>query len=310
MGPAKAVREAAVRRGGSQKWSTENRDTPQSRPESLLFNINVGRCLTRPGIASIMTYVNDLTPYRYGLEPLRWGPDGPRSNGLEGLYGWSWSGDGAFALPELSVGWLEPPHDFPRGTLALDLVQRLEERCSQSEYHATRGRHVCGFCGEVEEALGFAEIRLLGDGVIYAAPNLVAHYVRVHAYLPPSGFVEALRKGEPPPEPNAGIERPILPDMLPLGEVDGPGLEAAVREIQRNARRESLFPELAIVRQMDTFRIVASVDLQSSGGQLVPRTWSLSHSAFRNVDQAAVGVAGMLEAVYNEQSMALAPWDR
>ena len=41
--------------------------------------------------------------------------------------------------------------------------------------------------------LGSQEIRILGsDGIIYAAPNLIYHYVVDHNYLPPKEFIEAL----------------------------------------------------------------------------------------------------------------------
>ncbi len=70
----------------------------------------------------------------------------------------------------------------------------------------TRGWHWCPFCPSsfpyptTSEPLrdpfplGDAEIRVPGpNGLTYAAPNLILHYVVIHAYLPPAGFVEGLR---------------------------------------------------------------------------------------------------------------------
>jgi hypothetical protein len=50
--------------------------------------------------------------------------------------------------------------------------------------------------------LGAAEIRVFAkDGVAYAAPTLVYHYVSVHHYKPPDEFVRALREGPLPSSP-------------------------------------------------------------------------------------------------------------
>jgi len=50
--------------------------------------------------------------------------------------------------------------------------------------------------------LGFAEIRAFGKhDKVYAAPNLLYHYVTAHHYKPPAEFVLALKKGPCPPDP-------------------------------------------------------------------------------------------------------------
>jgi hypothetical protein len=42
-------------------------------------------------------------------------------------------------------------------------------------------------------SLGSAEIRVPGSGGrIYAAPDLIYHYVEAHGYRPPDEFVEAV----------------------------------------------------------------------------------------------------------------------
>ena len=43
----------------------------------------------------------------------------------------------------------------------------------------------------------------MGKGVVYAAPELIAHYVEDHGYLPPPEFVEAVRLSQgPKPRPD------------------------------------------------------------------------------------------------------------
>jgi len=48
--------------------------------------------------------------------------------------------------------------------------------------------------------LGSAEIRAFSETKeVYAAPNLIYHYVSVHKYRPPECFLEAVRTGPRPP---------------------------------------------------------------------------------------------------------------
>jgi len=52
-----------------------------------------------------------------------------------------------------------------------------------------------------EEKLGYSEIRVFGENdIIYAAPNLVFHYVTAHHYKMPDEVIAALKHGPAPPE--------------------------------------------------------------------------------------------------------------
>ena len=54
----------------------------------------------------------------------------------------------------------------------------------------------------VKLELGSAEIRVFGDGgKIYAAPNLIYHYMIHHGYHPPREFFRALKNGPSPDNP-------------------------------------------------------------------------------------------------------------
>jgi hypothetical protein len=71
----------------------------------------------------------------------------------------------------------------------------------------TRGFHRCDICGEQDSVvvldsgerlmLGSAEIWIPGNGLIYAAPTLIYHYIERHAYLPPAAFIESLSRFDP-----------------------------------------------------------------------------------------------------------------
>jgi hypothetical protein len=132
-----------------------------------------------------MTHSDDLTPYH------------------------SYSGDEFrfCGLPLLQVGWLEPPHAFPTGKAPIGFPERLLAFCAWDKIvELTCGHQDCAFCGatyyqqwtQYNSPLGNGEIRVLGDGVVYAAPSLIYHYVAVHAYVPPPGFIAAVMEGPAP----------------------------------------------------------------------------------------------------------------
>lgn len=126
-----------------------------------------------------MTVFEDLTSFTYG--PV---PDG---------------------VSVLNVGWLGRGSRFEVGESEPGLGDALIALAAFRSVNTMRGYHLCGLgrCrpeddewtivpyplarrGEV--ALGSAEIWVPGDGVVYAAPTLVVHYVNQHRYRPPEAF--------------------------------------------------------------------------------------------------------------------------
>lgn len=108
----------------------------------------------------------------------------------------------------VNIGWLGASPDFPQmdpDEGLLDLVWNY----SKISVAQTRGIHQCEYCsarrsdvaqrhGEMR-LLGSAEIRVIsGTGAIYAAPDLIYHYMAVHRYKPPDQFIIALRSGPHP----------------------------------------------------------------------------------------------------------------
>ena len=132
-----------------------------------------------------MTHFIDLTPYSYG------------------------AADSSEAGAR-NVGWLAAGVDFPTSSPDPQFVDRLWRFCKVS-IGQTRGLHECEVCcsreanvarrnGE-ELLLGSAEIRVFsGDAELYAAPNLIYHYVVSHNYSPPPEFVRAVLVGPCPPD--------------------------------------------------------------------------------------------------------------
>lgn len=135
--------------------------------------------------SQVMSFFPDLSPYSYHRSDIRTGT--------------------------LNIGWLETKEPFPKGTVSDTFLKKLWQFCKLPVVQ-TRGFHVCDLCnmrtdvvplvefqGETLE-LGSAEIRVFAKGgQIYAAPNLIFHYVRVHGYKPLQAFIDAVL-AEPGPE--------------------------------------------------------------------------------------------------------------
>ena len=114
---------------------------------------------------------------------------------------------------EIRVGWLGEDEDlenYPKGKVSEEFKQKLLTFCS-FPINQMRGYHRCGLCEEPsfgvpvqyngkELMLGSAEIRVLSpdDDTVYAAPNLIYHYVEAHQYQPPDEFIQATLTGPLP----------------------------------------------------------------------------------------------------------------
>lgn len=252
-----------------------------------------------------MSFFPDLTPYRYGFGPAPWDQNGPPSLEPTELYGWMWDAqNGAFDLSELNVGWIEAPHDYPRGELPSPLVEKLDRLCRASRFHLTRGFQPCGICGDCEDGLGSAEIRLRGEGVVYAAPNKVAHHVAAHGYAPPAGFVAALERCEGLVEPRRGLRRSVTIDMIPRDHVDVSVLEAEVRGSMRRNYRERIFPEVSLHARGDVVAVFARIAF-GERHDLTERSWNIPRVALLNMTQATYAIVSMLESVHTEMVLAL-----
>jgi hypothetical protein len=109
-------------------------------------------------------------------------------------------------LPDtVNIGWLDPDHPFPTGPTSKEFRDRLELLCG-FPVKQTRGVHPCYFCKGQGRPGSSAEMRVAGDGKVYAAPSLVHHYVVAHDYRPPDEFIAAV----------LAWDEPSLQVLLPL----------------------------------------------------------------------------------------------
>jgi hypothetical protein len=115
-----------------------------------------------------MTYFADLSPYLYtGPEP-----------------------------DVLNIGWLDAAYPFRQGETSPEFQEALG-RLVERPILLHRGFQVCGFCPRKRRndhlARGNGQIRVLGrNGIWYAAPTMVHHYVVAHQYQPPAEFADAV----------------------------------------------------------------------------------------------------------------------
>ena len=116
------------------------------------------------------------------------------------------------------MGWLDGEHPFAKGTIDRRLVEKIKLLVTKP-MELYRGRHICELCAEPADIVktfvpdrgklidpacswaqwaalrgGNGEIRVSGDGVIFAAPVLVVHYIEEHGYLPPAQFLKAVEQ--------------------------------------------------------------------------------------------------------------------
>jgi hypothetical protein len=119
------------------------------------------------------------------------------------------------SLPVLNVGRLAASNPFPVGDVSNEFKEKLFIHCQdQFLVNLMHGWHCCQPCnlpdeewlapyfhareGERYMNMGNGEVRVIGRKVIYAAPALVYHYVTIHRYCPPDGFIEAVLTGPQP----------------------------------------------------------------------------------------------------------------
>jgi len=139
------------------------------------------------GSLSKMSYFPDLSPYTYYLKFRR-----------------GFRGGHQPKVTTLNIGWLERGKPFPTGEPGWPDQVFLENLALFEQYpvNPTKCWHACEFCESFAGGISSAEIRVLGsDGIVYAAPSMLGHYIRVHRYKPPEQFIQAVLHGPRPPLP-------------------------------------------------------------------------------------------------------------
>jgi len=147
----------------------------------------------------MMAYYEDLTPYEYGQ---------------------------CYDDKTVNIGWIDEIHPYPQGKVTEEFVLSLWEYIkypinqTRGVYHNKRldpqtTFHIAHYEG-YHMTLGDAEIRVVDveNDLIYAAPNLILHYIITHQYLPPDQFINAMIKG---PKPNSDIYSQSMSKLFRFG---------------------------------------------------------------------------------------------
>ena len=100
----------------------------------------------------------------------------------------------------VSVGWLSRTHVFTSGPVDADVRSQLETLLVDPYCPVTfMGAHQCEFCTPAiahphdhHYPHGSSNLLVPGDGVIFACPELIGHYIDEHLYQPPSVFLAAV----------------------------------------------------------------------------------------------------------------------
>ncbi|WP_443732247.1 DUF7919 family protein [Streptomyces griseochromogenes] len=102
-------------------------------------------------------------------------------------------------IPMKNIGWLGRSFGVPTGEGGVNsqALARLEFEIRKPRSLAL-GVHECEFCRSNPPVTGNGEIHIFGtDGTTYSTPTMIVHYIRDHAYSPPSEFVSALLREVP-----------------------------------------------------------------------------------------------------------------
>jgi hypothetical protein len=104
-----------------------------------------------------------------------------------------------------AIGWLSDKQPFLVGDTPSEFLARLKEFCRRWSdglpslaWGMFLGPHQCELCRGCRAG---GNIGVPSGDVLFAAPEMVAHYVEVHRYAPPAEFVAAVLSAPLPGTP-------------------------------------------------------------------------------------------------------------
>ena len=104
-----------------------------------------------------------------------------------------------------AIGWLSSKYPYPTGDVPTDVLERIKlhvQHWLQDQkalnWHSFRGLHQCELC---QQFRSYGNIGVPAGEVLYVFPEMLAHYIEVHHYLPPAEFMAALMTSPLPGTP-------------------------------------------------------------------------------------------------------------
>ena len=151
----------------------------------------------------------------------------------------------------LAVGWLDADKPYRQGSISPGLRAKLGELLVNPwNPFATLGVHECNFCGRRGGPSGWRTLFIPGERGVFAAPELIHHYIDHHHYRPPDEFCEALESC-PPMRSDEYVAR-LQARLGPLFERMHTSVQATA-EIERAVAAGELLPE-AVERVFAKYR--------------------------------------------------------
>lgn len=102
----------------------------------------------------------------------------------------------------VNVGWIDIRANFQRGETQKTLSEKLLAiACGSESAHTLvepiRESPRCAICGPISLQCGLkvlpeAELWVPGEGVVFASPIAIIHYIEAHEYRPPAEYIEAV----------------------------------------------------------------------------------------------------------------------
>jgi hypothetical protein len=120
----------------------------------------------------------------------------------------------------LHVGWLGHGQPYPQGPTPEGFLDKLTRMFEEPRWvpDVSMNVQVCAWCPPLPNGGRISGAQCLfvpSPTFLYVAPDLILHYVKVHDYLPPAAFIEAVRACPPQLSPeHMELLRPYLPYFL------------------------------------------------------------------------------------------------
>jgi len=115
--------------------------------------------------------------------------------------------DESIADKLVAVGWLDSAYPYTQGKLDENIIDKLFELLIEPWAPSYfMGYEECSFCDLSSYRMSYngktirvgnLNLFVPGDGFLYVAPSLIAHYISVHNYAPPQEFCDAVLRCPP-----------------------------------------------------------------------------------------------------------------
>jgi hypothetical protein len=92
-----------------------------------------------------------------------------------------------------AVGWLEAEHPYQQGTVPKRFMTCLKHHVATAcQVVLFCGAHRCSLCSKEARYVGYRNLMIPTKQLLYAAPELIVHYIEKHRYQPTQEFIDVV----------------------------------------------------------------------------------------------------------------------